>query len=58
MKQKVQDIDKELVEINKKPKETQSPAASKVKGPVKKVEKPVTKEDVAKTTEGMVKMDL
>ncbi|KAJ8713822.1 hypothetical protein PYW08_007442 [Mythimna loreyi] len=61
IKQKVQDIDKEFVEINKKPKAPQhknAPAIIKVPPKVKKLEKPVSKEEVAETAEGMVKMDL
>lgn len=58
IKQKVQAIDKEFLEISKKPKAIQ-PSPSTVKAPVKKLDKkPVTKEEVAKTAEKVVKMDL
>ncbi|KAI8425378.1 hypothetical protein MSG28_007137 [Choristoneura fumiferana] len=57
IKQKVQEIDKEFVEINKAPKPT-PPAKHTVKAPKKKQGKKVTKADVTKTTEKIVKMDL
>ncbi|CAB3248639.1 unnamed protein product [Arctia plantaginis] len=58
IKQKVQDIDKEFMEINKNPKP--SPSVPKEKPPREKKEKskPVTKEDVSKVAEAVVGMDL
>ncbi|CAH0594025.1 unnamed protein product [Chrysodeixis includens] len=58
IKDQVQAIDKEFIEISKKPKASK-PSPATVKAPVKKAEKkPVTKEEVAKTAEKVVKMDL
>ncbi|XP_072930192.1 uncharacterized protein [Epargyreus clarus] len=57
IKQKVADIDKQLKEI-KKDLKTSTPSKQPVKPPEKRPEKKVTKEDVAKTAEDMVKMDL
>ncbi|XP_063539079.1 uncharacterized protein LOC134748275 [Cydia strobilella] len=57
IKQKVQDIDKQFVEINKNPKPTQKPKEPVKQPPIKSVKK-VTKEEVSKTAEEIVKMDL
>lgn len=61
LKQKVQDIDKEFIEISKKPKPTPSSTKTQVnaqKATQSKPKKAVTKEDVAKAAEDIVKMDL
>ncbi|CAG9116797.1 unnamed protein product [Plutella xylostella] len=58
IKQKVKDIDAEFIEINKTPKPTpvsKKPAVKKHKKPEKKK---TTPQDVAKTAEQIVKMDL
>lgn len=58
IKQKVSDMDKEFIEISKTPKPTPpKPAPSKLKASKKKTQ-PVSKEDIAKTAEQIVKMDL
>lgn len=55
----MQDIDKEFVELHKKPKSNPpTPQPGKVTAPQKKKDKPVTKEDVAATADAVVKMDL
>ncbi|XP_049877628.1 uncharacterized protein LOC126374895 [Pectinophora gossypiella] len=56
IKQKVQDMDKEFVEINKNPKP--KPSKAPIVPPQKKSDKKVTNEEVAKTVENIVKMDL
>ncbi|KAM3958112.1 uncharacterized protein ACR2FA_007903 [Aphomia sociella] len=57
IKQKVVDIDKEFLEISKNPKSNQK-VKPEIKPPQKKLEKNVTKEEVAKTADQIVKMDL
>lgn len=57
IKQKVVDIDKQFVEINKNPTPKKY-SKSEVKMPEKKKEKNVTKEEVANAAEKIVKMDL
>ncbi|KAG6442510.1 hypothetical protein O3G_MSEX002411 [Manduca sexta] len=56
IKQKVSDIDKEFVEITKNPKPSQP--KNEVKGPTKKIENPVSKEEMTDTAEQINKMDL
>lgn len=61
IKQKVQDIDKEFLEISKKPKSVPSTTKLQVNAqmtPKSKLKKVVTKEEVAKAAEEIVKMDL
>lgn len=61
IKQKIQVIDKEFIEISKKPNASQvknAPAIIKVPSKVKKFKEPVSKEEVEKTAEGIVNMDL
>lgn len=60
IKQKVSDIDKEFVEINKKPKPQSKsiPESKPIQKSQKKHKAPVTKEEVAKAAEEIVKMDL
>nr|XP_053613316.1 uncharacterized protein LOC128676897 [Plodia interpunctella] len=56
IKQKVVDIDKQFLEINKNPKPSQP--SKPVKPPQKKTEKNVSIEEVASTVDKIVKMDL
>lgn len=59
MKQKVADIDKQFLNIKSNPKTSENQKKpDKIKGPDRKIDKKVTKEDVACTTEKIVKMDL
>ncbi|XP_052756663.1 uncharacterized protein LOC128201988 [Galleria mellonella] len=57
IKQKILDIDKQFLEINKNPKSKEK-AKPEVKPVQKKPEKNITKEEVANTAEQIVKMDL
>lgn len=51
------EIDKQFVEINKNPSQNKKPKVD-VKLPEKKTEQKVSKEDVAKTADKIIKMDL
>ncbi|CAH2045987.1 unnamed protein product, partial [Iphiclides podalirius] len=58
IKQKIGEIDKQFLEIKKNTDANQSKPKSKVQAPQKRTEKNVTKEEVLKTAEEIVKMDL
>lgn len=58
IKQKVADIDKQLIEIKIKPKSTQGTEQQDVKVPAKIAKDNVTKEEVSSTADQIVKMDL
>lgn len=58
IKQKIGEIDKQFMEIKKNTDGNQSKPKPKVQGPQKRTEKNVTKEEVIKTAEEIVKMDI
>ncbi|CAK1549526.1 unnamed protein product [Leptosia nina] len=58
MKQKVAEIDKQFLDIKNTPKANVSVKKPEVKGPQKKIENNVTKEEVAMATEKINGIDL
>lgn len=58
IKQKIGEIDKQFLDIKKNEKSNQTQPKNNVKAIQKQTVKNVTKEEVAKTAEDIVKMDL
>ncbi|CAK1583331.1 unnamed protein product [Parnassius mnemosyne] len=58
MKVKIGEIDKQFLELKKNVQQNTSNPKNKIDVPQKRTEKNVTKEEVSKTAEEIVKMDL
>ncbi|CAG4984442.1 unnamed protein product [Colias eurytheme] len=58
IKQKVADIDKQFLDIKNNPKSKESQKKQVIQGPEKKIEKNITKEEVASAAAEIDKMDL